>query len=166
MGGIGPIIGSQAVGLGIFLAYLALRKRSSTKGKHKLHSFMLLLGGWGLASLTGAVIIGGIRLVKIFTDWGAGLLTSWLWNFLDFIPALIQLIPVALPYMLVIAWPIILAVEMLPAKWLPSKIRSHFSGNEDHHTPKIALFFFGVIAQVPAFAAAFGLAGLLQAVNG
>lgn len=165
MGGIGPMLSSQVVGLGIFLAYLVLRKRTSTKGKHKLHSFMLLLGGWGLASLTGAFIIGGIRLVKIFTDWLAGLLDSWLWNFLAFIPALVRMIPDALPYMLVIAWPLILAIEMLPQKWLPQKIRSHFGGSEDHHTPKIALFFFGIIAQVPWFAGAFGLAGLVQAVS-
>lgn len=164
--GLGPLVDSQVFGAAVALAYLIFRKRKSTANKHKLHAIMLLFGGYGLASLTGAAIIGVVALIKLVLDLFADWLASWIWNFLDFVPFLIRLIPLALPYALLIAIPFIVLLEIFPDKWCPNWLKSHFSHREDHHTPKYAFMVTGIVAQVPGVASAFHLGTLIQAVHG
>jgi len=162
---LGDLAQSQAIGVAFFLAYLIFRKRKSTENKHKLHTLMLLVGGYGLASLTGGAIVGVIWIIRKILNFVAAMLDAWLWSFLDFIPALIRLIPDALPYALVIAIPFIVLVEVWPHKWAPRWLKGHFGVGEDHHTPKFAFLVPGIIAQIPAVAAAFSLLPLIQAAS-
>lgn len=162
---MGGFLGSQVVGVAIFLTYLIFRKRKSTQNKHKLHTLMLLAGGYGLAALVGGAIIGINYLLRLLLDWVASLLAGWLPSYLGFIPTVVRFIPDAVPYMLLFAIPMIVLLELWPHKWAPRFMQSHFSTSEDHHTPKFAFLVPGIIAQAPFAVGLFGLGSLLQVVS-
>jgi len=115
-GSIGPFLGSQIIGAALFLTYLIFRKRKATANKHKLHTLMLLAGGYGLAALVGGAIVAIIGLIRLLLNLGADLLSGWLPGYLGFIPAVVRMIPEALPWMLLFAIPYIVFLEMWPHK--------------------------------------------------
>ena len=162
---MGGFLGSQVVGVALFLTYLIFRKRRSTQNKYKLHTLMLLAGGYGLASLVGGAIIGLNFLLRLLLDGLANMLAGWLPSYLGFIPTVVRFIPDAVPYMLLFAIPLIVLLELWPHKWAPRFMQSHFSTSEDTHTPKFAFLVPGIFAQAPFAAGLFGLSALIQAVS-